>query len=218
MRTCNTYGSFALEKLAREGPIAENLYDQSLSALINCLIKRDGDRLSLHSAYLTARQLDIWELMREGLTQSDIARKLNISRQAVNQLAHSIPQKVEAALYDASRLNGVEPKVVDSARGVLLGWSKEFQTETIIIVTRKIGLRVWYQHNLGRCRICPDKKQCRSLLLEHANEYGISLTNSERTLDPSKLAGIIFSKVLGGHRYGTQTVGEMPIARVLANG
>jgi DNA-binding CsgD family transcriptional regulator len=177
----------------------------------------EGYRLSLHSAYLTPRQLDVWDLMHNGLTQSDIARKLNISRQAVNQLVQTIPQKVEAALYDASRLNGVEPRIVDSARGVLLGWSKEFQTETIIMVNRKIGLRVWYQHNLGRCRICPDKKQCQSLLLEHANEYGISLTKAEKGLDPSKLAGIIFSKVLRGDAYGTQTIREKPLDRVVTN-
>ena len=165
--------------------------------------------MSLHSAYLTARQLDVWDLMREGFTQSDIARKLHISRQAVSQLAQSIPHKVEAALYDASRLNGVEPRIVDSARGILLGWSKEFQTDTIIMVNRRIGLRVWYQHNLGRCKICPDKKQCQSLLLEHANEYGISLTRAERALDPSKLSGIIFSKVLGPDDHRIQTVPDI---------
>jgi transcriptional regulator with XRE-family HTH domain len=175
----------------------------------------DGDPLSLHSAYLTARQLDVWDLMRKGFTQSDIARKLNISRQAVNQLAQSIPEKVEAALYDASRLNGVDPRIIDSTRGILLGWSKEFETETIITVNRRIGLRVWYHHHLGRCKICPDKKQCQSLLLEHASEYGISLTKAERTLDPSKLAGIIFSKVLGPYDLKSQAIREKPIDRTL---
>jgi hypothetical protein len=95
--------------------------------------------------------------------QSGIARGLGISRQAVDQLAQSIPDNVAAALYDASRLNRIEPRVVDSARGALVGRSKEFQTETVITLDPKVGLRVWYHHNLGRCRICPDKKQCRSL-------------------------------------------------------
>jgi transcriptional regulator with XRE-family HTH domain len=138
----------------------------------------------------------IWEMIRIGLSQSEIARKLNISRQAVNQLAQSIPDKVTAALQDASSLNRVEPKFIDSVRGVLLGWSKEFQTETIITVNPKIGLRIWYQHNLGRCRICPDKKNCRSALLETASESGILLTKTEKDLEPSKLSGIIFSRLI----------------------
>jgi predicted transcriptional regulator len=142
-------------------------------------------------------------MMRKGLSQSDVARKLDISRQAVNQLAQSIPEKVTAALCDASRLNRVEPRVIDSARGVLLGWSKEFHTNTIITLNPKTGLHVWYQHNLGRCRICPDKNACRSTLLENVNEYGISLTKAERNLDPSKLSNIIFSKLLGSDVHKT---------------
>jgi len=153
--------------------------------------------LSLHSAYLSQRQLDIWEMMRGGLTQSDIAKRLGISRQAINRLAQSIPDKVTAALNDASRLNNIEARILDSSRGVLVGWSKDLQTEAIITLHPKIGLRVWYQHRLGRCVICPDKKQCRSLLLENANEYGISLSRHERELDPSKLSNVIFSRLLG---------------------
>jgi transcriptional regulator with XRE-family HTH domain len=139
----------------------------------------------------------IWDMLRKGLSQSEIARRLNISRQAVNQLAQSIPDKVTAALYDASSLNRIEPRSVDSVKGVLLGWSNEFQTEAIITANPKVGLRVWYQHNLGRCKICPDKKTCRSLLLENAAEYGISLTKKERDLEPSKLSNLIFSRVIG---------------------
>jgi len=136
-------------------------------------------------------------MMRGGLTQSEIARRLRVSRQAVNQLAQSIPDKVTAALNDASQLNKIESRIVDSSRGVLVGWSRDLQTEAIITLHPKVGLRVWYQHNLGRCAICPDRKQCRSLLLENANEYGISLSRHERELDPSKLSHLIFSRLLG---------------------
>jgi len=140
--------------------------------------------------------MHIWDMMRKGLSQSEVARRLNISRQAVNQLTQPIPEKVTAALYDASRLNRIEPEFVDNVRGVLFGWSKEFQTETIITLNPKVGLRVWYQHDRGRCKICPIKKECRSSLLESANEYGLFLTKTERNLDPSKLSGIIFSRLL----------------------
>lgn len=152
--------------------------------------------MSLHRAYLSVRQLYIWDLMRQGLSQSEIARKVNISRQAVNQLAQSIPDKVTAALYDAATLNRIEPRAVDAVKGVLWGWSKEFQSETVVTMNSKTGLRVWYKHNLGRCKICPDRSRCKSSLLANASELGISLTGTERNLDPSKLSTLIFSRVL----------------------
>jgi transcriptional regulator with XRE-family HTH domain len=139
----------------------------------------------------------IWDMLRGGLSQSDIARRLNISRQAVSQLSQSISDKVTAALYDAAGLNRIDPRIVDSTKGVLLGWSREFQTETVITLNPKVGLRVWYQHNLGRCKICPEKAQCRLSLLENADQYGVSLTRIERQHEPSKLSAIIFSRLLG---------------------
>mgnify|MGYP002153775333 CR=1 FL=1 len=134
--------------------------------------------------------------MRNGLSQSEIGRRLDISRQAVNQLVQTIPERVTAALYDASRLNGVEPRHVDCSRGILLGWSRDFQTETVIALSPGTGLRVWYRHNLGKCKICPDRRQCKSVLLRSADALGVSLTRQERGLDPSKLSGIVFSRAL----------------------
>ncbi len=141
--------------------------------------------------------------MRDGLSQSEIARKMKITRQAVNQLAQPIPEKVMAALHDASKLNQVEPRLIDAARGVLVGWSKELQTEAVIMANPRSGLRIWYRHNLGKCKICPDKKQCKSTLLENATKFGISLTAAERDLDPSKLSALVFSKLLDPKGLGT---------------
>jgi hypothetical protein len=151
----------------------------------------------LHSAYLTGRQLDIWDMMRRGFSQSEIARRLKITRQAVNQLSQTIPERITAALHDASKLNGVEPTYVDSTKGMLVGWSRDFQTEVVITLNTQLGLRVWYKHNLGKCSICPDKKQCRSILLTSASNLGLPLTRQEKRLDPSKLSSLIFSQVLG---------------------
>jgi hypothetical protein len=135
--------------------------------------------------------------MRNGLSQSDVARKLDITRQAVNQLVQTIPEKITAALYDAAKLNGVEPRHVDSSRGILLGWSRDFETEAVITVSSETGLRVWYRHNLGKCKICPDRRQCASALLRSVDSLGVSLTPQERQLDPSKLSSLIFSRALG---------------------
>ena len=159
--------------------------------------------LSLHSAYLTDRQLSIWNMLRNGFSQSEIARRLGISRQAVSQLAQPIPDKVTAALTDGARLSRVEPRLIDSNRGVLVGWSNEFRTETIITLNPQVGLRVWYKHNLGRCKICPDQQHCKGLLLENARQFGVPLTRQERQLEPSKLSSLIFSRLLGVSKQNT---------------
>jgi len=151
----------------------------------------------LHSGYLTGRQLDIWTLMRDGVSQSEIARRLHISRQAVNQLIQTIPIRITEALNDASKLNGVEPKIIDSAKGVMLGYSRELQTDVVITMHPETGLRIWYQHSLGRCKICPDKKQCKSRLMKMVDAWGVALTTKEKDLDPSKLASLVFSKAFG---------------------
>jgi len=153
--------------------------------------------VGLHSAYLTGRQLDIWDLMRRGLSQSDIARGLNITRQAVNQLVETIPERVTSALSDASKLNGVEPRYIDSAKGILVGWSNEFQTKVAITLEPKEGLRVWYQHNLGRCKFCPDRRHCKSRILRTITALGVDLSREERNLEPSKLASLAFSRAIG---------------------
>ena len=130
------------------------------------------------------------------ILESDIARKLNVSRQAVNQLVQTIPEKITAALYDAAKLNGVESRHVDSSHGILLGWSRDFETEAVITVSFETGLRVWYKHNLGKCKICLDRRQCISALLRSVSALGVSLTPEERELDPSKLSSLIFSRAL----------------------
>ena len=151
----------------------------------------------LHSGYLTGRQLHVWDLLRSGLSQSQIARKLSISRQAVNQLVQAIPQKVTAALSDAAKLNRVEPRYVDSNKGVLFGWSREFEAEVVITLNPGVGLRVWYQHSFGRCNVCQDRRQCKSTLLRISEDLGISLTQQERELEPSRLSSVVFSRVPG---------------------
>jgi hypothetical protein len=135
--------------------------------------------------------------MRDGVSQSEIARKLHISRQAVNQLAQTIPTRITEALNDAAKLNEVETRLINSAQGILFGYSREFQTNVLIAVHPEGGLRIWYQHNFGRCKICPNKKQCKSSLMKTIDVLRVPLTNKERALEPSKLASLAFSKALG---------------------
>jgi len=156
--------------------------------------------MSLHNGYLTSRQFVVWNMLREGFSQSEIARRLNITRQAVNQMVNSIPEKITMALMDAAKLNRIEPRYIDNKRGILFGWSIDFQTETIIALSSE-GLQIWYQHNLGNCAICQNMRECKKTLIKTAKILGIPLTWRERRLSPSKLSSLIFSKIKAEARY-----------------
>jgi hypothetical protein len=136
-------------------------------------------------------------MMLDGLSQSEIARKLKISRQAVHKCEATIHERIAEALNDAAKLNRVEPRHLDTSKGILWGWSREFETETVIALDPQEGLRVWYQHSLGKCKICPDKRRCRSILLKHAASLGVSLTRNEENSDPIELSKVVFYRVLG---------------------
>jgi DNA-binding CsgD family transcriptional regulator len=149
--------------------------------------------VNLHSGYLTGRQLDIWRMLREGLSQSEIARRLNVSRQAVNKLMDTIPEKIGSALNDAAKLNRISPTYLDVTKGLLIGWSKDLKSEVVIAMGPQ-GLQVWYQHSLGECKICPDRGSCKSVLVKSAHDLRVHLKWSEKRLPPSELSDLIFSR------------------------
>jgi predicted transcriptional regulator len=136
-------------------------------------------------------------MISEGLTQSEVARRLNVSQQAVSQVVESISERVTTALNDAASLNEIEPRFIDSNRGIMLGWSNCFNTETVITFNPEMGLHVYYQNRLGDCKVCLRKRTCKSKILKNAQALGISLTSQERNLSPSELSGVVFSRVIG---------------------
>jgi len=151
----------------------------------------------LHSGYLTDHQMNIWEMIRDGLSQTEIARRMNVSQQAVSQVVGAISERMSAALNDAAKLNDIEPRFMDVSSGVMLGWSSCFQTEAVITLNSRTGLQIYYQHNLGECKICMKKRACKSRLLKNAQELGVPLTRQEKHLNPSELSSLVFSRVLG---------------------
>jgi predicted transcriptional regulator len=154
----------------------------------------------LHTGYLTRHQVAVWDMIHDGLSQSNIAKKLNVSQQAVSQVVESISQRMSTALNDAARLNNVEPRFMDINKGIMLGWNSCLRTEVVITLNPRIGLRIYYQHNLGECKICVKRRACKSRLLKNARELGVPLTQQERSLNPSELSSIVFSRVLGDQR------------------
>ena len=147
--------------------------------------------MSVITAYLTPRLFDLWELGRKGLSQSEIASKLGISRQAVNQALLEATGKVTKALTETATINKIAVESLDSTTGILTGWSREFSVKAVISVTRHDGMQVWYEH-LADCAHCNNSYACRAYLLRSARERGIRLTKDQKKLAPSRLAQLLF--------------------------
>ena len=143
------------------------------------------------TAYLTPRLFDIWALRRDGLGQSEIAGKLRVSRQAVNQALIEATARVTRALTEIAAINKIAVENIDSTSGILTGWSREFSIKAVISITRRDGMQIWYEH-VADCGHCTNYSACKAYLFRNANERGIKLTKEQKKLAPSKLAQKLF--------------------------
>jgi len=147
--------------------------------------------MSVITAYLTPRLFDIWDMSRTGLQQTDIAGRLGISRQAVNQALQEATAKVTRALTEAATINKIVVESIDSNSGLLTGWSREFSVRAVISVTKHDGMQVWYEH-VADCAHCNRYYACLAYLSRSAKERGVKLTKEQKKLTPSKLAQLLF--------------------------
>ena len=146
--------------------------------------------------HLTSRQLSLWKMRRSGLSISEIASRLGISRQAVHKGLQAIDAKVYRALTSAAEAAKVEIRRVNVEKGLLVGWSPWLKTDVYITFSARNGVQIWFRHE-GDCRSCPLRSDCRRVLLGEAEERGIELPRSEE-VEPSQLAEILFQKLLEG--------------------
>jgi predicted transcriptional regulator len=147
--------------------------------------------MSVISGYLTTRLIAIWDLNRGGLSQTTIATKLGITRQAVNQAIQEATERVSRALTETAEINKLSVESIDPLHGILIGWSREFSVKAVISITKRDGMQVWYEH-VADCVHCNKFDACRGYLIKYAKEGNRKLSNEEKKLVPSKLAQLLF--------------------------
>ena len=153
--------------------------------------------MSFQLGYLTPKQRRFWRLRFDGLTQAEISRKEGVTRQTVNKAFSVIDSKVARALLEAAQLNRVDIRRLDMEKGFLLGRSHVMGLETLITFSDENGIQVWYRGE-GRCSECELTDSCREKLVREASVRGINLPEESETMSPSKLAEILFKKVMEG--------------------
>jgi hypothetical protein len=151
----------------------------------------------LPQAYLTERQLEIWRLRFKGLSKAEVGRRLGITRQAVYDAEKYTLERVESALRHVADASMIEVHYLDPSKGVLLGFDPSTSNRVIVTFSARNGVQTWHYENPD-CFECRWVEQCRRRLMEESEERNVSLSDEDKGLPPSKLAHIIFSRVIPG--------------------
>ena len=148
--------------------------------------------MTFKSGYLTVRETEIWNLRKLIPNQSEIARKLGISRQAVNFALISIEDKMERTFNETLDSNNLTPVTMNLVDGVMEAYSPAYQLPVIVSLSNINGLKVWYLYE-GNCLRCNLERSCRRTLLDEADERGVDVADDERKMEPTKLALKVYS-------------------------
>jgi hypothetical protein len=120
---------------------------------------------------------------------------VGITRQSVNKAINAIDSKVSKALLEAAQLNKIEISRVDPEKGFLLGRSSTLAMATLITFSDKNGIQLWYKGE-GHCPDCERLDSCKEKLLTEAKVRDILLPKNAETMQPSKLADLLFKKIM----------------------
>lgn len=151
--------------------------------------------MTFQTGYLTGREGRIWDLRRWNNSQSEIGRKLEISRQAVHKALQIIDSKVEKALTEVADINKLEVRSLNLVDGIMEAYSPAYRVPVIVSFSRANGLKVWYLYE-GNCSKCGNEKTCGRMLEAEAEERGIKLGKADGNLQPTQLALKIFSRFM----------------------
>ena len=146
--------------------------------------------------YLTPLQRKYWSLRRSGLTQSDISREMDVTRQTVNKAFNAIDSRVSKALLEAAQVNKLQINQVEPVRGFLLGHSPSLGMDVLVTFSERNGIQIWYRGE-GGCSDCNQLSSCRQKLLIEAEDRKIPLPEKAENMEPSELSEILFKKIMG---------------------
>lgn len=151
----------------------------------------------LPQAYMTDKQLTVWTLLLKDLSKAEVGRRLGVTRQAIYEAENVIMSKVEQALTHTAEAGMIETRYLDPRKGILLGLNPSTGRRVIITFSTRNGVQTWHYEE-PECDSCKWVERCRGRLLDEAEERDVRLSAKERGLPPSRLAHLIFSKVIPG--------------------
>ncbi|MHC1628746.1 MAG: hypothetical protein ACXQTI_07950 [Candidatus Nezhaarchaeales archaeon] len=142
---------------------------------------------------LTSKQFELLKLWSKGLSLSEIASKLDVSRQAAHKGIQIAEAKVYKALMSTAKASKIEVKKINAKKGFLVGWSPWLKNEVYITLSPRNGLQIWFKHEAD-CSKCTLRDDCKRILLNEMEDRGVNIEGAE-DMEPSRLAEKLFSKL-----------------------
>src|SRR4030042_986551 len=139
--------------------------------------------MSFRAGYTTLFRSQIWSLRMHTPNQSEIARALGVTRQAVNISLGIIGGKVERTFQECLGANNLQARRINLVDGVMEAYSPAYHLPVVVSLSVANGLRVWYLYE-GRCGLCDLERSCRRALQEEARERGVGLGPDDARLEP----------------------------------
>jgi predicted transcriptional regulator len=121
---------------------------------------------------LTGKQSRFWELRDRGLTLSQIARMLGITRQSVSKTLIRADVAVRDIMLEAAEAYKIDVYRVNEEKGILSGHSRALGSRIFMTFSPSEGLNVWYRDGKG-CAGCEKEGRCRQVILDEAERLGI---------------------------------------------
>jgi len=96
-------------------------------------------------------QFTYWDLRRRGMNQSEIARKYEITRQAVNKSVKLAERDVLYRLLDTAQTSGILVEWQDAWKGALIGISPQLgNMACVMILDVENRVRVFYDQDKAK--------------------------------------------------------------------
>ncbi len=143
---------------------------------------------------ITKKESNIWELRFKGFNGSEIARKLEITRQAISKALKNADSKILQELNENARMMGLAVTSVNSEKGILLGYNPQIGAKTLIFYLPKSGFHTWFEY-ADRCEDCSDcitYDGCLNVLKEASEFWGVPMEKDE---EPTRIAEKLFESV-----------------------
>jgi hypothetical protein len=135
-------------------------------------------------------------LTSKGISVSDAANMLGVSRQYVNQTKRTAEAKLSTMLLEVAQTNDLQVTRLYPKEAILLGYHPALKRKAIVTYTTSYGIKVWYWHDKPEEVTDEDfLRQTREYLFDIAKERGINVEDAAK-IHPAKLAHIIFSRLI----------------------
>ncbi len=148
------------------------------------------------SAPLSQKQKTIWSLITKGFSVTAIAKKLDTTRQYVNQTRLTAEAKLSATLLETAHVNDLQVTRLYTKEAMLLGYHPALKRRAIITYSSNHGVKVWYwQDNPEEVTNQEFLRQTREYLLDLAKERGVKIKDEEHR-HPAKIANEVFGQLV----------------------